>query len=182
MADTVDPWTARLPEALRHDAILLAGLEYWRAARRESLAPDISAIDPLLLPRRVLPCVVLADFVGERIRYRLVGTNMVDQWGEDFTGRFLDEIMAGEYGTYIHDLFRQCATMMAPVFSESTFRWDVGRVVWTRRLMLPFLGAAESRLMVVQTFGGDGAATHPPSRLSVIGGWAPQTPATVLAI
>ncbi len=147
-----EAWVERLSPTLRADRVLMAALEYWQSSRSGAATPRCDAIDPLRIPRLVLPHVILVDVLGGRFRYRLVGTRMVEQWGEDFTGRYLDEITSGEYGAYITGLFRCSAETRAPVFGESTFRWDVGRVVWARRLMLPYGEPDAARIMCVQTF------------------------------
>jgi hypothetical protein len=52
-------------------------------------------IDPTDLPR-VLPYVQLIEPVPpDRFRYRLVGTSIVQTFGHDYTGRFLDELSLG---------------------------------------------------------------------------------------
>ena len=172
-----EAWIERLPDALRADAVLVAALRYWRASRAGRATPGHDTIDPLRIPRRVLPHVILVDVQGERFRYRLVGTRMVEQWGEDFTGRYLDEITSGEYGAYITSLVRRSAQTRAPVFGESTFRWDVGRVVWARRLMLPYGEPDAARIMCVQTFDAN---------LPRQGAWAaigkPGAPGEVLTV
>jgi hypothetical protein len=96
---------------------------------------------------------VLVEFVGDRVRYRLVGTELVRRFGRDFTGQYMDELMAGSYLAFIDDLFRKMREHRAPVFSESPYRWDVAGHRLTRRIFLP-LGDTEARMSLIgQTFG-----------------------------
>lgn len=140
--------------------------DYWRVKRevRGGVLPARADVDPLEL-RSLLKYIVLADVVdgGRRIRFRLVGTTMVENFGEDFTGRHLDEIMSGSYAEFIHGLFLDAIHRRAAVYSESRFRWDVGRATSTRRLMMPLASDGETvdMVMVGQSFdtGKAGPAT-----------------------
>lgn len=64
---------------------------YWHS-KKTAAAPPRSAIDPLEVPR-LLPYLVIAQIERDpfRIRYRLVGTQVVQSHGADFTNRYLDE-------------------------------------------------------------------------------------------
>ena len=55
--------------------------------------PSRRDIDPLEVPTALLPHLSLLDVEGGsgRLRYRLVGTHIVAQYGSDPTGRFLEE-------------------------------------------------------------------------------------------
>ena len=114
----------------------------WRSLFHGKRLPSLADVDPTAIAASVLPFVVLADVVdgGRRIRYRLVGTNMVAEWGEDFTGRYLDEIMAGTYREFLESLFADVIAKRCAVLSESAFRWDVGGTTRTRRLFMPLAG------------------------------------------
>ncbi len=71
--------------------------DYWNAKRDGRAMPRRSDIDPSEI-KRLLPYLLLGEFAGEpvRLRYRLVGTEVVTVYGADFTGRWLDEIDFGE--------------------------------------------------------------------------------------
>ena len=75
--------------------------------------------------------------MAARVRYRLLGTAIVERWGSDPTGKFMDEVMTGSSSEYIHGLYREVVRARAPVFSESVFRWDAEGFLRTRRLYLP---------------------------------------------
>jgi hypothetical protein len=113
-------------------------LRHWRGLVPSGDAiPPRSALDPLDVPRH-LSSLILTEVVENDIRFRLVGTDMVEAWGADFTGEFLSDIMSGDYHDFIHGLFFACVEHKAPVVSRSRFQWDRGRTVDTVRLMLPF--------------------------------------------
>lgn len=64
---------------------------YWHG-KQAGGTPSRSAIDPLEIPR-LLPYLVIAQIERDplRVRYRLVGTQVVQSHGADFTNRYLDE-------------------------------------------------------------------------------------------
>ena len=65
---------------------------YWKAKCGSAVAPKRSAIDPLEI-RHLLPYLVIVALEPGplRVRYRLVGTQVVESHGADFTNRYLDE-------------------------------------------------------------------------------------------
>lgn len=131
-------------------------LRFWRRLPRDgAVIPLRSSFDPLDVPKH-LSSLILAEVLEPDIRFRLVGTDMVEAWGSDFTGKRLSEIMSGEYHAFIHGLFSACIESCAPVVSRSRFQWDRGRTVDTVRLMLPFAETAQSNsvafVLVCQVF------------------------------
>lgn len=134
----------------------------WRSQFHGKRLPSLADIDPTAIDAAVLPFVVLADVVegGRRIRYRLVGTNMVAEWGQDFTGRYLDEIMEGSYREFLEGLFADVIAKRSAVLSESAFRWDVGGSTRTCRLFMPLAtdGRTVDAVLIGQTFDHGRAA------------------------
>jgi hypothetical protein len=64
---------------------------YWLSATRPGALPDVSAIDPLLMPAEILRfMVVYAVEPDGGLRMRLVGTAVADRTGEDLTGRVVE--------------------------------------------------------------------------------------------
>lgn len=141
---------------LTDDPVLASLHRYWDGKRGGRAMPERRDIDPIEIERAVLPFVVIAEYLdhGSRIRYRLVGTEMVEFFGMDFTGRCTDEIMTGSYLEFINSLFGDVREERAAIYSESIFRWDASGHRWTRRLFLP-LGDHDVRMVLIgQTFGG----------------------------
>lgn len=144
---------------LDNDPVLTALHSYWDHQRRGRTVPDRRDIDPVDIGPGLLPNVALVDVVdgGARFRNRLVGTAIVERWGFETTGRFLDEIMSeSSYREFIHELYRDACRFRAPVYSVSLFRWDVGTHMVTRRLYLPLThgGGDITMILVGQTFLG----------------------------
>ena len=161
---------ADVPELLSADPILGALYRYWNRRRGHRRMPDRRDIDPLELGPKLLPHVGLMDIVdgGARVRYRLLGTAIVERWGSDPTGKFMDEVMSGSYSDYIHGLYRELVRARAPVFSESVFRWDVAGFLRARRLYLPLThhGEEVAIALIGQVFLGP--AFPPPQPYSAI--------------
>jgi hypothetical protein len=166
---------ADIPELLSADPILGALYAYWNGRRGQRRMPDRRDIDPLALGPKLLPHVGLMDIVdgGARVRYRLLGTAIVERWGSDPTGKFMDEVMSGSYSAYVHGLYRELARARAPVFSESVFRWDAAGFLRTRRLYLPLThgGKDVAIALIGQIFLGP--AFQPLQPYSAIVGRAP---------
>lgn len=154
-----------MPQDFTGDPVLLSLFRYWDEQRGARTMPERRDIDPIGIGSRVLKSVALVEFVGERVRYRLVGTEIVRRFGRDFTGQYMDELMTGSYLAFINDLFRKMREHRAPVFSESPYRWDVAGHRLTRRIFLP-LGDTDARMSLIgQTFGEGYPITDQPKVL-----------------
>jgi hypothetical protein len=109
--------------------------DWWTANRTAAGIPDRSRLDPLAL-RRLLPNLIISEVQAApfRIRYRLVGTKVADVTNYDFTGRYLDEILAGGSDTpwleYYQTVYRNRAPLMGSVTerttSGDTFTYEFG--------------------------------------------------------
>jgi hypothetical protein len=66
---------------------------YWQAKLRDNLPPRRTDIDPAAI-KSILPFILLGDIEPDpfRVRFRLVGTAVVDFSRHDFSGRYLDEL------------------------------------------------------------------------------------------
>lgn len=69
--------------------------DWWMARREASGIPDRLSLNPADFTS-MLPNLVIAEVEQDpfRIRYRLVGTRVTEFTGFDFTGRYLDELIA----------------------------------------------------------------------------------------
>src|SRR3546814_17967620 len=99
--------------------------------------------------------LLLVELVGPvpRIHYRLVGTAIASRYGEDFTGRWLDELAGVNYRDLLERLYRLMRETQRPVYVESLFRPDPETTAETRRLYLPLTSDGEVSLALAgQTF------------------------------
>ena len=156
-----------IPVPFADEPVLTAVAHHWAGLCGGRPIPDYAMLDVIRLPRFTLPHLVLAEpaETAGAIRFRLVGTAMVEKFQTDFTGRTTADVMTGSYRLYIESLFARCLDQQAPVYSESTFRWDAAGFVTTRRLMLPFSrGGSEARMVMV-------AQTWPPQNPGMPPAW-----------
>ncbi|MDW3204043.1 MAG: PAS domain-containing protein [Alphaproteobacteria bacterium] len=151
----------------RHERLL----SYWRSLLPpEGGLPARRHFDPVAIPD-LLSFLVLADVEGSDLRFRVVGTEMAEAWGSDFTGKTLREIMQGQYHDFIRDQFDACIESRAPVASHSRFQWDRGRWLDTIRVMIPLARNAEparvGHVVVGQSFHYDRTGPETPSVYSL---------------
>lgn len=107
--------------------------------------PQRRDLDPVDIPR-LLPHIGLIEVHQDpmRFRYRLVGTNMVNYFGRDHTGRWLHEAKSGTYMRFLHDLYKQCVTDAVPTLSIGVFVLrGVERRDNVKRLILPMRNGSD---------------------------------------
>lgn len=83
------------PELHIGSPVLRLGLQAWIDARGHKELPARRDLDPLRMPRELLPHILLIDLEAgppERFRWRLVGTHITRVVGRDATGQYWDEI------------------------------------------------------------------------------------------
>ncbi|HEX7005586.1 MAG TPA: PAS domain-containing protein [Alphaproteobacteria bacterium] len=130
---------ADAPEQLtpRHD-VLKALLDYWLEKKGDRRAPSRSDIDPLEIAP-LLPFVMLigVERTPLRFHYRLVGTEIVRNIGDDLTGHYLDEyVRLGRDAPMVRD-YARVAAWGPPVCAVWEYTRDDGRHVRYERLALP---------------------------------------------
>lgn len=83
------------PELGFDHALLYEAYGLWRTLGGGSGLPALADLDPLNLPRKMLPHIQLVDIepgaVG-RLRWRLIGTHVTRALGRDSTGLYWDEL------------------------------------------------------------------------------------------
>jgi hypothetical protein len=107
-----------LIEAGQITSLRVEGLHrYWQSKRRDGALPTRAAIDPIEIPR-LLPYLVIAEIEASplRVRYRLVGTQVAEDNGSDFTNRYLEDCnFAVE--PLLQECYRRLVETRAPVFA-----------------------------------------------------------------
>jgi hypothetical protein len=123
----------------RDDPTLGPALSYWMSKRGGRSMAGKRDIDPLEIPRGVLANVQLIDVIdgGARYRYRLIGTATVDAYGEDFTGRYPDEMFPPDLRDFIHGIYRQVCAWKAPLFLSNRYVTARGFELASRRIYMP---------------------------------------------
>jgi hypothetical protein len=108
--------------------ILRALVAYWRAAAAGAAMPGRAAIDPVTMPRVVLPHVFIAAVEAAadgtaRFRYTLIGTAVVALTGRDVTGREIGPDIYGANAETVLQPFRQVLAERRPVSVHLTTWW-----------------------------------------------------------
>ena len=122
----------------RADSILGGALAYWLGKQGGRAMPARRDIDPTEIPR-LLPNLQLIEVIngGSRFRYRLIGTALVEAFGRDYTGTYLDELFPDERGAFAHGLFQAVCTARQPMFLRSTYSTLRAVDLVANRLYLP---------------------------------------------
>ena len=152
------------------DPVLAKTLAYWRAKRRARSMPSRRDIDPTEIGP-LLSHLQLIEVVdgGIRYRYRLAGTSLVTAFGREYTGRYLDELFAGERLAYAQRVFGTVCSKRKPVFLRNRYSTTRDVDMIANRLYMPL---SEDGCSVNVIFG---ALTFEFGRGALPGLWSSAT-------
>lgn len=110
----------------------------WRSKMRGDVLPARRDIDPWEM-RSFLRQVFLVTVTQNPLRFwfRLVGTRIAEDYGEDITGRYLDEIDLDDVRRDIEEGYEIAAREGRPVYSRCDYRKHDRRHLAYERLLLP---------------------------------------------
>ncbi len=148
-ADGTRPSVAR-STALPDDPLLHAVLRYWHALRGSRAMPSRREIDPVLLPRRSLPHLLLLHVEGHGFRYGLAGTAIELQFGMSIAGRLLEELPFAPDRASIFTQHQETAETQRPTYREDEFIDLDQKPLRYCRLLLPL---SEDGTTVTDLFG-----------------------------
>ena len=125
--------------AFADDPILAAGFDYWLNLPRVAAIPHRDDVDPVQMPRQILPNVALLEILddGADAVFRLAGQEFNENFGVSLKGKTTVELTEGDYRDYMLNHFRVLLDSCEAVYSESAFRWDFGGHLRTRRILMP---------------------------------------------
>jgi len=123
----------------RSDPVLGPALAYWTEKRGSNAMPRKRDIDPVELPRKLLPNIQIIEVVdgGARFRYRLVGTASVDAFGSDYTGRYVDEMFSDDRLKFIRHIYSTVHTTKIPLFSLNRYHTTKNIDLFAYRIYMP---------------------------------------------
>ena len=108
---------------------------WWISNKEASGLPDRRSFDPAAF-KTLMPNLVVVEVEQDpfRLRYRLVGTRVAQFTGFDFTGRYLDELIAlGSTSEWQNQYAAACANgqpvfgaITEPTTSGGTFTFEFG--------------------------------------------------------
>ena len=110
--------------------------DYWTQKKGDRRVPSRSDIAPEEIVD-VLPWVLIMERVGERIRYRLVGDEVRQFYGDKLIGKYLDEIDLDHISAAYVDEYERAARDFVPVARKWIFTKLSGRHLEYERLILP---------------------------------------------
>jgi hypothetical protein len=109
--------------------------DWWISSKEAGGIPDRRSFDPAG-HKALMPNLVIVEIEPDpfRVRYRLVGTRVAQFTGFDFTGRYLDELIAlGSTSEWQHQYAAACASrkpvfgsITEPTTSGGTFTFEFG--------------------------------------------------------
>lgn len=151
-------------------AKLRAAYEYWLTrSAGGSRIPDKGGFDPQEM-RGFLSNVLLIDRErpSGRFRYRLAGTEICNVYGLEPKGRYVDELLHGEYRDFILDLYRRVVSDNVCVYCETHLQVDGGPEKHVERLICPMTtnGYEVDCLFIVQHFVGFANEARPVEHYS----------------
>ncbi len=128
-------------------------LDYWLEKCASDHVPTRAALDPVEIPR-LLPYVNLYDVIwnggGEpHFRFRLVGTNNVDLYGRDATGRSFEDAYKGETLNEQIQVFSEVAKAWTPILDRRRLPIEGRDFINYERLLLPLSSDGETVDMII---------------------------------
>jgi hypothetical protein len=114
--------------------------DYWLSKKGSRIAPPRSAIAPEEIAVALLPNIALLDVIDEppRFRIRLFGTGLVEAFGEDVTGKYLDEIDIGSIALEVCARFTEVVHKCCPqTVSVHLSKQTKSRYLEYERIALP---------------------------------------------
>ena len=130
---------------------------YWLAKCAGRPAPARADLLPEEI-RPILPHILLLDIVGDvpRLKYRLAGTEFVQIYGAEVTGKFVDEIdFDGMRDLIIADYFK-VVKECRPSWTQWDFAKEDGRWLTYERVTLPLSQDGTTVNMLLAGVGGGG--------------------------
>jgi hypothetical protein len=132
------------PETCHPDTIIM--YKYWQSKCGNRSMPTRADIDPVDMPRQLLPGICIVDVVADdrRYVYRLVGTGDAEVRGNDPTGK---SVLEGFFGPSAQDAlscYDRVVTSRAPFLDAAPFTAPSGKYVNEETLFLPLSDDGET--------------------------------------
>jgi hypothetical protein len=110
---------------------------YWTGECGSRAMPQRSDIEPRRIPS-LLPNVFIVEIYQPfRFCFRLAGTNICKRWGQNLTGKWLDELDFDGERTNVLEQYANVARTGEPRLDTKEFVNGYGRYLHYRRLLLP---------------------------------------------
>jgi hypothetical protein len=126
--------------------------DYWSEKAGERLMPARRDFDPIIEVPELTPGIFLVDIESDPpgFRYRLVGTEVADRYGQDFAGKRLDEIDFGDTHDTIRRDYEEAVRCGKPVYSRLQFEVEAtNKLLLYERIVLPLSDDGETVNMLL---------------------------------
>lgn len=134
--------------------------DYWASKiGSDGALPCREDLDPRGMGASVLPWIILLDVIetpkgryGRRYRYRVVGTEVVDRFGFDPTGKHVDDLGDTDMIRLVHRYMDEAVTSRRASVTQTPFMGPDREFLSTERLILPLRGMDQdcvTKLIVV---------------------------------
>jgi hypothetical protein len=143
------------PAPIEADPVLSALWRYWDEKRMARVMPRRCDLDPPLEIPRLLPHLLLVERAEGRFRWRLAGTAVVDAYGQELTGRFIDEVISAARRDAAHRHYAAVFETARPIFVRNRYISRNTTEFVVSRIILPLAGGDEDAvylLLLAQTF------------------------------
>ena len=117
--------------------------DYWREKKGERAAPRRADIAPEEIVE-ILPFVFLVEIEGERLRFRLVGSAVTEEYGGRLSGMYIDEVDFNHATAQLVDEYRRAAHDIVPIASRWNYEKNNGRQLTYERIILPLSADGKS--------------------------------------
>lgn len=125
---------------------------YWHSKRGDRAMPSRDNINPVemrdFLSHAMLIDVLTSEQGGKRFRIRLVGTHIVNGYGSEFTGKYIDEIDLGDQRDRLIEACLHSVNSKKPAYLTGSMKpknaESVDKVVSYQRLGLPLSSDGET--------------------------------------
>lgn len=142
----------RLPAGCEEPALQVF-LDYWESKRRDGKLPARRDIDPLELPKVLLPQILLFEVIRTperlRFRFRLAGTAFSRLVGRDVTGVIFDELGPPERTAPVSEALTAVVESGRPAYLAGRLTLRSDSFEHVRRLGLPLASDGKTVDMIL---------------------------------
>ncbi len=130
-------------------------LGHWNSLRQDTRLPRQADVDPAAI-KKALPHVMVTGISYQpfRVRYRLVGTEIVHWARRDFTHRYADELIFDSEGRDWTDYYRIVVDTRKPAYGLTFWVEDDRAPMWAEWIICPLSSDGEiiDRCLAVEDY------------------------------
>lgn len=151
-----------MPFDFRSDRILGPAFDYWETKRGTRAMPRRCDIDPTEIPHLLANLQITDLLEGGRIRYRLVGTAIVNAYGAELTGKYFDQVFSKKRLDYVNANYALTCRERRPLFVCSRYTSTRRVELICTRMVMPLSpdDCTVTQCLTAMTFHYPGAASQ----------------------